>query len=282
MSRVNLEPIIAHGARMSWVGLLRAGNEFPRSAISRRGVMTPTSAAPLKRCFGLWSDRHGRFVSNLSTPKLTVRILEEGEETEQGVQCIVHWVDRGAFLNTGPNSVCAGDGWPVDLWNSILSEVRTSASLAEGVYALLAEPASRDSASVREWRSAVDGTSESVTAPSGWLPVAVELVNARTSTACFLSYAPGAPFVASLSDAMQMAGSVGRSVDRRAQAIYYLECTLAQLHGVQFGADDFLRDAEFETSSEVRGLRSEFLGRENRYLASPGYGILGNRGHLDS
>lgn len=47
------------------------------------------------------------------------------------------------------------------------------------------------------------------------------------------------------------------------RAVYYLECTLAVLHGLDFGPDDFIIDEHHEATPEVSRLRHEYRVRKN-------------------
>jgi hypothetical protein len=63
----SLEPMIAHGSRMSGAGILRPGDEFTPAGKSQLAVMTEESGPPLKRYFGKWNITYRRFTTNLTS-----------------------------------------------------------------------------------------------------------------------------------------------------------------------------------------------------------------------
>jgi hypothetical protein len=54
------------------------------------------------------------------------------------------------------------------------------------------------------------------------------------------------------------------------QAKYYLECTLAKLHGVKFGKDDYIEDEAYERTTEVLEVGKSFRKLERERIAKFG------------
>jgi len=272
-----LEPIVAHGARMSWAGILRPGDEFPLATRSRLGVMTTEIGPALARCFGAWSQRYLRFTANLTSPRVRVRVLEPGQASGDGVQCVVHWVDRRHLLGTGPGTVCAGDGWPEELWRAFMAKFD---DLPPGTVAERLRHFATDAGRagepgiVAEWRRRL-GSGEpprvdnSVAGGGGWMPVPADLVTPAGTSQCILSWAPNAASYTSLTEAMSNAG---RRLDLASQASYYVECVLAKLHGIQFGPHDRIEDESFARRSEGQDSIRRVQPCEEQHVASAKFG----------
>jgi hypothetical protein len=298
----DLEPIVAHGARMSWAGLLRPGDEFPLPRRSRLGVLTAAAvgAAP-KRYFGAWSGVYRRFTSNLTSPGIMVTVMPPSGrrptvEGERGIECVVHWVDRRDALRTDAKGVCHGDGWPLALWEAFVSRIDDlpQGSVAKRLRIFAAasstsrEEEEREDPVVREWRALLRGASPPLPPARsrlgpGWVPVPATLLTgsgARTGVGsyCILSWSPqrpaGAPIFRSLSEALSSSEALRRKPDLQSQARYYLECDLAKLHGVRFGPDDLLEDEVFARTPEVLSLRERLTAAERERIADPRFGLL--------
>ena len=283
-SRGEGEPIVAHGARMSWAGLLRPGDEFPPIIASRLGVLTEESGRPLRRFFGSWSARYRRFTSNLSTARVQAEVAMPGRLPDRGIDCVIHWVAPRALRELGPGSVCAGDGWPSALWKAFTSEIDSlpPGSLAEKLRAFRDGRRQGRTAAVAEWREALrEGRPRSPAgawpAGGGWIPVPATLRTQDGTTTCIVSWDPYGREFPSLSDALRSPDDGREPADLGGQARYYLECTLARLHGVRFGPRDALRDREFARSPEVRKLAAPLRRLERERIASSRFGRLGRR-----
>jgi hypothetical protein len=275
------EPIVAHGARMSWTGLLRPADPFPPAVSSRLGVLTAESGPPLRRFFGSWSVRYRRFTSNLSSAKIRVQTAEPGWRPEGGIQCVVHWVDSHAIRSAGPGSVCTGDDWPPELWKAFLSEIDSlpRGSLAEKLSSFRDSHLQENTPIVAEWRNLLrEGRLQPSTEPlglsDGWIPVPASLRTPSGSTACIVSWDPRGREFDSLSNAIKAPEAQHDPLDRASQARYYLECTLARLHGVRFGPHDAIEDEGFAHSPEVLSLEDSLKGFEQQCIASPKFGLL--------
>jgi hypothetical protein len=248
--------------------------------------MTASSGARLKRYFGQWSEEYQRYTTNLRSSDVTVRVLGPEEQPNTGIQCIVHWVDRSALLSTDAGSVCASDGWPVELWHSLLAALRRrdSRGVADGLRELvLAGPNDAEDSSIAAWRSAIASRAADMEAAhqrwtNRWLPVAAELLTQQGPTACIVSWSPTARPFASLSEAIAIGMADGRGIDRESQAVYYLECTLATMHGVRFGLDDQIVDKDYEETPEVKRLLPLYQYREAQHVADAAFGDLACRG----
>lgn len=281
----DFEPIVAHGARMSWAGLLRPGDEFGPPRRSRRAVLSAASGPGLRREFGAWSSRYHRFTSNLSSPDLTVRLLDPGEAPGVGVCALVHWVDRATVHGWGPGSVCGADGWPVELWQRFVRERDhlPGRTIAEQLRAFAFGPGPPGPPIVEAWRNRIRPGDRSMTPTDGslgpgWLPVPASLESPAGSTACIVSWSPSPLRFASLSEALDSPFALEHPPDRTRQAEYYLECVLARLHDVRFGADDRLEDPTYERSTEVRRLIGPWKELEARRIADERWGRLDRRG----
>jgi len=77
----SLEPMVAHGSRMSWAGILRPGNEFAPAVRSQLAIMTSESGPPLKRYFGKWNAAFSRFSTNLTSAKIIVKFCSPDKGT---------------------------------------------------------------------------------------------------------------------------------------------------------------------------------------------------------
>lgn len=277
---MELEPIVAHGARMSWAGILRPGDEFPRSASSRLAVIASESGPVLRRQFGSWSERYRRFTSNLSSPRVEVRVLEPGEKPSGGIACVVHWVSREDLVSTGEGSVCGGDGWPVRLWNAFVEEIPylPERTVGEKLSCFLDSRRGEDEPAVSEWRSAVKAGR--VVEPGGhggrgWLPVPAKLVAKEVSWSCIISWSPVSNLYSSLSEALDSREAQLMRPDPASQARYYAECVLAKMHGVSFeGPGDFLEDAGYASRPAVRKVLDMLAELETVRVAERSMGPL--------
>jgi hypothetical protein len=270
---------------MSWTGLLRPGDSFPPALSSRLAVMRAESGSPLRRYYGSWSEKYRRFTSNLSSAKIRVRTLEPGEPPGDGIHCIVLWVDSRTLLSSGPGSVCAGDGWPVELWDAFTSALGRlpPGSIAEKLESFRDSRIEADNPIVANWRATLreGGLSPSPKASAGrggWIPVPSPFQIGTGTTACIVSWDPAGQGFPSLSDALHSVAGSRYLPDRTSQARYFLECTLSRLHGVTFGPHDALEDPEFAKSSEVTALQDSLRTFEREHIAHPGFGLLDRRG----
>ena len=277
-----LEPIVAHGARMSWAGLLRPGDEFCPAVRSRRATLTCESGLPLRRYYGGWSAKYRRFTTNLSSTRVVVRPIEPGETPGDGVQCLLHWVERQNMLRTGPGGVCSGDGWPVELWARFTArlEMLSGGSVAEKLRAFAQSDIDSNVPIVTEWRSLIHGTqprgwARDSRTDRGWIPVPATIESPHGPGACIVSWSPSASVFQSLSEALDSREAKRGRVDLASQAAYYLECTLAEMHGVSFGPLDAIKDEAFEASPPVRALADSYRNLERQRIADP------LRGHLN-
>jgi hypothetical protein len=275
------EPIVAYGARMSWAGILRLGDSFPPAVSSRLGTMTAESGPPLRRFFGSWSARYRRFTLNLSSAKIRVQTAERGQHLDGGVECVVHWVDSDAMRNLGPGSVCAGDGWPTELWKAFTAEIGhlPPGSLAERLYSFLDSRLQEGNPIVANWRDTLrEGRLRPAAGPlshrRGWIPIPATLRTEAGSTACIVSWDPKGRDFQSLSSALKSPEAKGDPPDPVSQARYYLECTLAKLHGVRFGRYDAIEDEAFAHSREILRLEDSLTGLEQERVADPKLGLL--------
>ncbi len=230
-----LEPMVAHGSRMSWAGLLRPGDNFTPARKSQRAVMKVEHGQALRRYFGTWSDRYRRFTTNLDSAKITVTALEPGQSGD-GIPCILHWVNRNDMIRSDEGSVCAGDGWPRELWDTFTSQLACldGMYISEKLRSFLESDVKEDDALIRGWRhllrsgeAARGRVTETSALDLGWLPVPAPLtVDGGTATACIVSWAPSAPFHSSLSSALASLSGARGAPDPRSQARYYVECVL--------------------------------------------------------
>jgi hypothetical protein len=276
-----LEAIVAFGARMSWAGLLRPGDAFPRSTRSQRAVLEATSGEPLRRVVGGWSVRHRRFTLNLGTPRVQARAIPAGGSMPAGVPCLLHWVDRSAFLGIGPGTVCAGDGWPIELWQRFLSrlEVASGGSIAEQLHRYLAEPGTTDGREAAAWRALVgtnapDPRESERFLGTGWLPFAAPLEAAGDRSMCLLSWSPSIERFATFHEALASPTAGRLRPDARSQATYFVEATLARLHGVHATAPDALADPEYLRDPIVQEVLATLEPEERTRINDPRFGPL--------
>lgn len=277
-SDVAWEAVVAHGARMSWTGLLRSGDEFPPTRRSRRVVLSALSGPPLERLYGSWSDRYARFTLNLSSPNVRVRTVAPDEADRSGIQAIVHFVDRADMIRTDGRGVADSDGWPRSLWRAFLSRADSlpGDSLAEKLRTYLESALDGDLPAVASWRAGVGERPDARAGVDalGWIPVPVRLEGAATVGHAVLSWSSGGLRFPSLTAALRADAPRGSEVDEAKQATYYLECQLARLHGVEFGHHDAVTDSTFEASESYRAVAPMLLDRERRYLNDPRRGAL--------
>jgi hypothetical protein len=275
-----VEAVVAHGSRMSWAGILRPGDEFPRPVRSQLAVVSSETGSPLERYFGAWSEAYHRFTANLTTAKVRVRALKAGEEAGGGIWCVLHWVRREDMVGSGKGSVRAGDGWPKGLWDAFVSELDglDGGTVAQKLQGFLRSDVLEENEAVSGWREEVGGGSVGRRSifGTGWLPVPAELTtDDGDSNACVVSWSPGAGFHGSLSEALGSPEGGRTEPDEVNQAKYYAECMLGGLHGVRFDSPgDHLEDAAYALRPEVRRAWS-LLGRlERRRIADPALGLL--------
>ena len=275
-----LEPIVAHGSRMTWAGILRPGDEFPPARRSQLAVLTAESGPPLRRYFGRWSAEHRRFTTNLTSAKIIVRSLRPGQTPEGGIQCILHWVNRKDMVRSDKGGVCHRDGWPVKLWDAFVSELDNlpDGTVAERLRGFLESRLRERTGLVAEWRARVkDGG----VIPAGereghaiigesLLPTPARLVTDEGETECIVSWAARGRFYRSLSEALASPGAARQEPDLASQAKYYLECTLARLHGVRFGRDDFMLDEGYERTHDFLHVENSFKKLEQERIAALG------------
>jgi hypothetical protein len=274
-----LEPIVAHGSRMSWAGILRRGDEFPSPKVSQLAVLTAESGVPSRRYFGRWSEAYRRFTTNLTSTNFLVKTLQPGQRPKGGIMCVVHWVDRNDMLRTDKGGVCHGDGWPVELWKAFVSELDRlpPGTVAEKLHSFADSRMQERHTVVAEWRARVN---DGVVLPLGedglhglgesLLPVPVKMITPDGPGECIVSWAPQGKVYRSLSEALASPAASRRGPDLENQARYYLECTLAKLHGVRFGRYDSIEDEGYETTGEVLDLQASFRSREARRIAKFG------------
>lgn len=266
---------------MSWAGILRPGDEFCRVVRSRRAVLDTDRGPNLRRFYGTWSTRYHRFTTNLSSAQVVVRPVEPGQRAGDGIQCILHWVALEDIVRTGGGSVCQADGWPVDLWRAFTSQLHRlrGGSVGEKLLAYLHSDSDGDVPIVAEWRrllsvqSPVWGSGSTVIG-RGWIPVPAKLELPSQTSACIFSWSPSSFRFDSLKDALESEYARRASVDITNQAKYYLECILAKLHQVAFGANDALEDKAFERIPAFLELVNSFTDREVRRIASSALGPL--------
>ncbi|HZW56735.1 MAG TPA: hypothetical protein VFF30_10650 [Nitrososphaerales archaeon] len=132
---------------------------------------------------------------------------------------------------------------------------------------------------VFQWRSRIkEGRTvpiaEQTAIDESWLPVPATLVSDGGTSKCILSWSPGATFYHSISDALASAEAASKKPDLANQAKYYLECTLARLHGVGFGPDDYIVDESFALTPEVQEIKGSFTKLELERIADARFGRL--------
>jgi hypothetical protein len=280
-SKVPGEPIVAHGSRMSWAGILRPDDVFPAAKMSRLAVLTSESGPPLRRYFGSWSVRYRRFTTNLSSVKIRVDTSLRREPPVKGVECVVHWVDARDMIRSDSGGVCAGDGWPVDLWNGFTSVIDQlpPGTISEKLRSFQDSRLLEQNPVVAHWRATlreevVSGSTEFSAGRSGLIPVPATLVTEVGTTACIVSWDPNGLGFPSLSDALDSPGALINPPDLVSQARYYLESTLAKLHGIRFGPNDAVEDSRFARTPEVMGLQDSFRELEQQRISNPRFGLL--------
>jgi hypothetical protein len=262
---------------MSWAGVFRPGDEFPSSTKSQLAVLTAESGPPLIRYFGKWSGAYRRFTTNLSSAKLVVNALEPGRRQGEGIQCVLHWVDRRDMVRSDMGGVCVGDGWPVGLWKAFLSELDSlpDGTIAEKLRGFSESNIQEGNAMVAEWRERLKAGR--VIPPEGgpsafgesWLPTPARLDTDDGTTDCIVSWAPSARAFRSISEAIASSESAQKA-DPVSQARYYLECTLAKLHGVRFGNHDYIEDDAYERTAEVLEVGKSMRELERERIAKLG------------
>ena len=288
LARPNLEPMIAHGSRMSWAGILRPGDEFTPAIKSQLAIITADSDIPLRRYFGKWNSAYNRFTTNFTSPKIKVRAVEPDEEPSDGIQCILHWVDPKDMIRSDKGSVCYGDGWPKELWDLFTSQLDNlpEGTVAEKLRSFLDSSLEGENRFVSLWRKRLRngtlvGFEEQDKLDKYWLPVPATLIVGAGTTQCIFSWSPGALFYKSLTEALSSAEAIEKRPDPQNQAKYYLECFLAKLHGVKFSSqNDFLDDEEYANRPEVRALEATFTRLEKERILDSRYGRLDRLGFI--
>ena len=238
-------------------------------------MLTAESGPSLTRYFGKWSGAYRRFTTNLSSAKLVVKALEPGRRPGDGIQCVLHWVDRRDMVSSDKGGVCVGDGWPVELWKVFISELDNlpEGTVAEKLRSFSESDVQEGNAMVVEWRGRLKAGT--VTLPEGgrpafgesWLPTPARLRTANGTTDCIVSWAPSARVYRSLSEAI---ASSEAKPDLVSQARYYLECTLAKLHGVRFGNEDYIEDEAYERTPEILEVGRSMRKLERERIAKLG------------
>jgi hypothetical protein len=276
-----LEPMVAHGARMSWAGLLRPGDSFCPTLRSRLATMTSEFGPPLKRYYGTWSAKYRRFCTNLSSPRIVVGVREPGDSPEEGIQCILHWVAREDMIRTDTGGVCHGDGWPTELWERFTARLDQlgSGSVGDKLRSYANSDVDSDIPIVEEWRALIQGRSPDTpsaeaTIGEGWVPVPADLKTPARRRTCILSWSPSALRFQSLREALGSPEARARQLDLKNQAAYYLECQLARLHGVSFGSWDSIEDRWFEEAPQYGALADGYYALERGRIADPSKGRL--------
>lgn len=226
----DLESVVAHGARMSWAGILRRGDEFCRPARSQLAVLDSADGPPLRRYYGAGSSRHRRFTSNLSSPNVRVRVGEPGTSRKGGIRCILHWVNRKDMLRIGPGGAGQGDGWPVELWRSFTSELDrlAGASVGEKLSSFVASGLKEDVPIVAEWRALLQRRVESDATRAthvgqGWIPVPARFETSARTSVRTLSWSPSRMRFGSLREDLESADARRLEPDLINQARYFLE-----------------------------------------------------------
>ena len=279
-----LEPMIAHGSRMSLAGILRPGNEFPRAKKSNLVVLKSDEGPALERYFGKWDSTFKRFTTNLTSTK--IRIIGSDRQAN-GIQCILHWVERKDMIRSDRGSVCQGDGWPVELWNAFLSELDNlpSGTIGEKLSCFLDSDLKEENSLVSKWRSRVregriaESPEESIIDKS-WVPVPASLVIGNAKTKCIFSWSPGARFYPSISEALSSKEAIEKKPNLENQAKYYVECTLAALHGVRFGSNDHVEDMKYTFTDEVQRVQKDMVKLEQERIADRNLGFLDRFGKV--
>ena len=279
----DLEPVVAFGARMSWCGLLRPGDAFCPSVRSERVVLVSRTGPPLRRQYGAWSSRYRRFTANLSSPDLTVRAADRSRDLA-GVDAILHWVRRSDARESGPGTVCGGDGWPVDLWRRFTkaSDRRGPGGVAEQLAEYAASTLDGSEPIVRVWRESLRTDPLAAARPAdrrgaGWFPVPAGLEVEGGPTRCLVSWSPSAARFRSVREALDSGDADATPPDLRRQAEYHVEAVLGGLHGVRFGRIDAFRDPEYERTPLVANLLRTYRAREARAVSDPALGRLDRR-----
>ena len=278
----SLEPMIAHGSRMSWAGILRPGNEFTPAIKSQLAIITADSDVALRRYFGKWNGAYNRFTTNFTSPKIKVIAVQPDEEPGDGIQCILHWVYQKDLIRSDNGSVCFGDGWPKEFWDVFTSELDNlpEGTVAAKLRSFLDSDLQAENEIVSLWRKRLrNGTlvrfEEREELDKYWLPVPATLVVDKVKTQCVFSWSPGASFYGSLSEALSSTEGIEKKPDYQNQAKYYLECVLAKLHGVKFTfPNDFLEDEEYANRPEVKALQGPFTQLEKERISDRRFGLL--------
>lgn len=164
------------------------------------------------------------------------------------------------MVRSDKGSVCHGDGWPKELWDTFIGELTNlpKGSVAEKLQSFLNSELREENQIVSKWRDRVKrGTLVPLKEQEGidksWIPVPARLMtHGKSESMCIFSWSPGAVFYSSLSEALASSQAISRKPDPINQAIYYVECTLAKLHGVSFDSpNDLLEDKEYARRPEV-------------------------------
>lgn len=276
----SLEPIIAHGSRMSWAGILRPGDEFTPAVKSQLAVIDPDSNDALKRYFGKWDSKYQRFTTNFTSSKIRVRAISPRQEVKgDGIQCILHWLDRKEIIRP----TFYGDGWPKELWDTFRAHLDNlpKGTVAEKLRSFLDSDLEQKNEFVSLWRRRIKtgtlvGPDDQKGLDKYWLPVPATLIlEDKTSTQCMFSWSPSATFYETLSEALTSSEANEKKPDHQNQAKYYAECVLAQLHGVNFDSpSDFIEDQTYSNRAEVRELLSSFGKLEKERISNKRFGKL--------
>ncbi len=286
VERRALEPIVAYGARMSWVGCRRPGDRFPRAHRSGLATLRSGSGPPLQRQFGAWSAAYRRFTLNLSSPQVVVRTTETRAAPGAGPVAVVHWISRHDLLRTDRGGACRGDGWPMPLWERFVSRRASlpGAGVGEQLRAYAESGWDEAVPVIAQWRRWVRGDpprTPALPATAGWLPLPARIETPEGPGVGIVSWSPYPLRFGSLREALASPEAAALGVDAAAQARYYIECRLARLHGVRFGRYDSVVDRAYERRVRVRRLaidleteersraRGEAAGRWGRAAERP-------------
>jgi len=108
----------------------------------------------------------------------------------------------------------------------------------------------------------------------GWIPVPATLLTVEGATTGIVSWDPIGHDFPSLTAALSSPEARRNPPDLVSQARYYLECTLAKLHGVRFGPCDSIEDEAFALSPEILALDDSFKRLEQVCISNPKLGLL--------
>ena len=136
---------------------------------------------------------------------------------------------------------------------------------------------------VAGWRLLIRGKPEEAALPDsstglGWVPVPVTVQVDSGDEIGILSWSGSSMRYPSLHEALRSHDAERLRPDLSSQATYYMECTLARLHGVQFGSTDYIVDEPFERGPALATLASSMIEQESRRIADSAFGLLSKLG----